>query len=56
MVVPWCTTLLAFHVFTGEDCTSAFKGKGKVAPLKKLTKSPKFHDAFRYSQFEVLSR
>ncbi len=34
----YCTTLLGFYVFSGEDCTSAFKGKGKVGPLKKLQK------------------
>ena len=44
----WCTVLLAFYVFTGEDCTSAFKGKGKVTPLKKLMKTPRFHAEFRY--------
>ena len=38
----WCTTLLAFYVFTGEDCTSAFKGKGKVSPLKRLMKYQKY--------------
>ncbi len=43
----WCSTLLGFYVFSGEDCTSAFKGKGKVTPLKKLQKNPKFHGAFR---------
>ena len=43
----WCSTLLGFYVFTREDCTSAFKGKGKVAPLKKIQKNPKFHNAFR---------
>ena len=43
----WCSTLLGFYVFSGEDCTSAFKGKGKVAPLKKLERNPKFHKAFR---------
>ena len=43
----WRCTLLGFYVFTGEDCTSAFKGKGKVTPLKKLEKNPKFHEAFR---------
>ena len=42
-----CNVLLCFYVFTGEDCTSAFKGKGKVAPLKKLMKAPKFYQAFR---------
>ncbi|KAK1892233.1 Protein adenylyltransferase FICD [Dissostichus eleginoides] len=41
-----CATLLGFHVFSGEDCPSAFKGKGKVGPLKKLVKNPKFHRAF----------
>ncbi|CAM4596655.1 unnamed protein product [Leuciscus chuanchicus] len=34
-------------VFTGEDYTSAFKGKGKVNPLKKLQQNPKLHNAFR---------
>lgn len=43
----WCSTLLGFYVFSGEDCTSAFKGKGKVTPLKILQKNPKFHNAFR---------
>ena len=39
----WCKILLAVYVFTGEDCVSAFKGKGKIAPLKKLMKYPKLH-------------
>ena len=43
----YCSTLLGYYVFSGEDCTSAFKGKGKVAPLKKLQKNSKFHRAFR---------
>ncbi len=43
----YCSTLLGYYVFSGEDCTSAFKGKGKVAPLKKLQKNPKYHNAFR---------
>ncbi|KAK5921446.1 hypothetical protein CgunFtcFv8_025151 [Champsocephalus gunnari] len=43
----YCSTLLGFYVFTGENCTSAFKGKGKVNPLKKLEKTPKLHKAFR---------
>ena len=38
----YCDDLLGFYVFTGEDCTSAFKGKGKVAPLKKLQKKTKY--------------
>lgn len=43
----YCNSLLGFYVFTGEDCTSAFKGKGKVSPLKKLQQNPKLHSAFR---------
>ena len=43
----YCTTLLGLYVFSGEDCTSAFKGKGKVGPPKKLQKNPKYQKAFR---------
>ena len=43
----YCNTLLGYYVFSGEDCTSAFKGKGKVGPLKKLQKNPKYQAAFR---------
>lgn len=43
----YCTTILGLYVFTGEDVTSAFKGKGKVGPLKKLESNPKYHTAFR---------
>ena len=43
----YCTTLLGLYVFTGEDVTSSFKGKGKVGPLKKLLSNPKYHEAFR---------
>ena len=42
----YCNTMLGYYVFYGEDCTSAFKGKAKVSPLKKLQKYPKFHKAF----------
>lgn len=42
----YCSTLLGFYVFSGEDCTSAFKGKGKVNPLKKLQKNPRYQKAF----------
>ena len=41
------TMLLGLYVFTGEDVTSAFKGKGKVGPLKKLQSHPKYQAAFR---------
>ena len=42
----YCTSLLGLYVFTG-DITSGFKGKGKVTPLKKLQKHPKYQAAFR---------
>ena len=35
--------LLGFYVLSGEDCTSVFKRKGKVGPLKKLYMNPRFH-------------
>ena len=43
---PYCAALLGLYVWTGEDATSAFKGKGKVGPMKKLEKNPKFHKTF----------
>ena len=43
----YCCTLLGLYVFTGEDTTSAFRGKGKVNPLKKLQKKPIFHSTFQ---------
>ena len=36
------TALLAMHAFSGCDTTSAFKGLGKVKPLKTMSKLPKF--------------
>ena len=42
----YCTALLGMHIFTGEDCASAFKGKGKIGPLKKMLKFPRFQKAF----------
>ncbi|EDO31951.1 predicted protein [Nematostella vectensis] len=42
----YCTALLGLYVFTGEDATSAFKGKGKVGPLKKLQKHQKYQRSF----------
>ncbi len=32
---------------TGRHCSSTFNGMGKVAPLKRLQKNPKFQKAFR---------
>lgn len=43
----YCTMVLGLYVFTGEDVTSAFKGKGKVGPLKKLESYPKYQASFR---------
>lgn len=39
--------LLGYYVFTGEDCTSTFNGKGKVAQLKKLQKDPIISKGFQ---------
>lgn len=43
-----CKMVLGLYVFTGEDVTSSFKGKGKIGPLKKLQHHPIYHEAFRY--------
>ena len=37
-----CTTLMCLHAYTRCDTTSAFKGIGKIKPLKTLQKTPKF--------------
>ena len=49
---------MALHCFTGVDSNCAFKGKGKVGPLKKLLKKPKFMDTFRDlgTNWEVTSK
>ena len=39
--------ILAYHAFTGCDSTSAFLQKGKVRPLKHLSKNPDFVVAFK---------
>ena len=41
-----CTALLALHAFTRCDTTSAFKGIGKVKPIKIVEKNSKFEDVF----------
>lgn len=41
------STLLGYYVYSGEDCTSSFKGKGKVHALKVIERNPKYHSAFR---------
>ena len=45
--VNYCNILLGFYAFTGEDATSAFKGKGNIGQLKKLQTIPKYHAAFQ---------
>ena len=46
-----CKMVLGLYVFTGEDVTSSFKGKGKIGPLKKLQRHPIHHEAFRYLSY-----
>lgn len=41
-----CSSLAAFHAFTGCDFNPAFYRKGKNRPFKVLEKSGKFQDAF----------
>ena len=38
----YCTVLMTLHAYTGCDSTSAFKGIGKVKPIKTLQLMPKF--------------
>ena len=50
-----CNALLGLHALTGCDTVSAFKGKGKVRPMKLLLKSPDFCDVLNKlgEQWEV---
>ena len=43
----FCDSLLGLHVFTGEDANCAFKGKGKLMPLNKLQKKPRYQCVLR---------
>ena len=43
----FCQTVLGFYMYTGEDANSAFRGKGKILPLKKLVKTAKHQDKFK---------
>ena len=38
----YCTSLMALHAYSGCDTTSAFKGIGKVKPIKILEKTLKY--------------
>ena len=46
MTQLYCSALLGLHAFSGCDSTSAFKGKGKVKPMKVMQQKPKFATAF----------
>lgn len=39
-------SLIGFHAFTGTDCSSAFRGKGKVKPFKLMCSSDECTSAF----------
>lgn len=39
-----CTALMSLHAFTHCDTTSAFKGIGKVRPIKLLKRTARFQD------------
>ena len=38
----YCMALTSLHAFTHCDTTSAFRGIGKIKPLKILQKNPKY--------------
>ena len=42
----YCSALLSLHVFTGCDTTSAFKGHGKLKPLRILENNDEYKKAF----------
>ena len=39
---PYCTALLGLHTFTRCDTTRAFRGNGKVKPIKLLQKMTRY--------------
>ncbi|KAG1683376.1 hypothetical protein GQR58_010026 [Nymphon striatum] len=43
----YCSALLGLHAFTRCDTTSAFKGIGKVKPLKLLQQKPRYQEVFQ---------
>ena len=43
----YSNALLGLYIFTGEDANCAFKGKGKITPLKKFNRKPRYHSAFQ---------
>ena len=42
----YCAALLGLHAYSRCDTTSAFKGIGKVKPLRLLQKKPKYQEVF----------
>ena len=42
----YCEFLLGIHCYTGEDSNCAFKGKGKVRPVKEACQNQKYMDTF----------
>lgn len=42
----YCSSLLGLHAFTRCDTTSAFKGIGKVKPIKLLQEKPRYQEIF----------
>ena len=45
--VDTCQAILGLHVFRGCDSTSAFKGKGKIKPLRLLLETPNAVQSFQ---------
>ena len=43
----FCSALVGLHVFTGCDTCSAFKGKGKIKPLKIMQSNPIYKKMFQ---------
>ena len=42
----YCTALRVLHAFTGCNTTSAFKGKGKIRPIKLVKSKSSFIETF----------
>ena len=43
-----CTSLLAYHAFTGTDSTAIFSWKGKIQSMKKFEKDVQAQIAFQH--------
>ena len=44
--IEMCRALLGVYVYTGEDCNSAFKGKGKQRAINILQRYPQYVEVF----------